>query len=657
MSAETASTHRQIRLALIARPGIAIRLLDGALQEIVRGIERLEVGVPEGLYLVEWSSAGQQSQTMIRLDGRQAKVDVRFDPSDPTLEGELDARTSDRMALVDAVNGAVRPSESQNESSIVLVETGDVDILRNNSDFDLRLYDRRGVAMEAYGDDAPKWVLGTGERAHCYRVRPGRYHLGFHSILGERLGQSVPALGGRQTLVFLTVAHTKLIVAERGKFGREDSVGVDPARTTIVTVRGDEEDYRVRERVRLAGLMLFDLANATNSLSADVVEVLEDPKTDPLLRLYGALAALSAQERAQSLALSEAPNSGSLMPFDPSWGDRVRRWIGDPCQPGLPTDAIAACWELQRLYPETSFAMERARVPSRVEAPPMLECAWRWAIEESIARPDAVRGSTIVATARSAGGTKPWLCWQLAAATARFVPAAAAVGDLPSLIAQVAEKTSSFVASSNAHPQGLEELNPEIQATALRAMQLVPTRLAEVSTDTVTNLAVALGLPARLLRKRLVNTRAALDSAGASAVSRASEKGTLGTARGAHEQAPGLTEKILHKDDLQKGRFGGKASRKGFVMSADFEKTGSKNWVRIVLLVEGPGQDGETVQFHLHDSFKPSLVTRKFKAGVSRLTVTAWGGFTVGVWIPAHEIELELDLATLKEAPPVVRER
>ncbi|TIV92402.1 MAG: hypothetical protein E5V74_26790, partial [Mesorhizobium sp.] len=173
--------------------------------------------------------------------------------------------------------------------------------------------------MLANPNDAPSLELGRGEHAYCYGVRPGRYHIGFRSILGERLGQSVPALAGRQTLVFLTVSRTNLIVADGDEFHNEDSVGIDPARTTIVTVRGDEHDYRVRERVRLAGLMLFDLANGTNSLSRDVVDVLDDPMTDPLLKLYGALGALSALERHGSVAGSESSQASRPATYDQSW--------------------------------------------------------------------------------------------------------------------------------------------------------------------------------------------------------------------------------------------------------------------------------------------------------------------------------------------------
>ncbi|SMF70893.1 hypothetical protein SAMN02982917_3955 [Azospirillum oryzae] len=661
MSAETAPARPLIGLSLVARPGIAIRLLDGGLHEIARGSGRLDTEQPQGLYLVEWSSAGRQSQTMVRLDGSQEREEIHFDPSDKDSSDALDHDTNERIALVDAVNGTLRPSERNSESSIILVVSGESDTLRKAADLNLRLYDREEVAMRADRAAAPDLVLGAGERAHCYRVRPGRYHIGFQSILGERLGQSVPALAGRQTLVFLTVSHTKLIVADGEEFDEEDSVGVDPARTTIITVRGDEEDYRVRERVRLARLMLFDLTNATNSLSDDVVAVLDDPKTDPLLKLYGALVALSVHERSGSITPSEARQDGILSFFDQSWTARLRDWIAKPAQPGLPTDALAACWRLQRSNPHAFDMAEWNTLPSRIEAPPMLECAWRWAIEESIARPSAVRGTAIVAaTARSAGGSQPWLCWQLAAAKARFSPVRAKAGDLPSLVTRVAGKVAALVDPHDLNRSflnGLEGLSPDIQATALRALQLVVPTATKVSTDTITDLAVALGLPSRLLRKRLVKTSEALDSASASTLTSGRDKSLADTPSRPREQAPGLSLRILHKNDLQKGRFGGEPRRGGFAVSAEFEKTNSKNWTRAILRVEGPSRDGEAVQFHLHNSFKPPLETRKFRSGVAKLTVTVWGGFTLGVWIPAHGVELELDLAQLSDAPRIVRER
>lgn len=658
MSLDNKASGSATLLALIARPGISIRLLNGSLEQIASGTERLEVQVPQGLYLAEWSSAGQQSQTMVSVDAREDRQEIKFDPSDASTKAVLDVASESKIALIDAVNGAIRPSEQRHESSIVLIVSGELDALKQSGNLQLRLYDRNGVKMRANREDAPLLALAGGEESRCYRVKPGRYHVGFHSILGDHLGQSVPALAGRQTLVFLTVTKTSLTVADGEKFRNKDNVGVDPARSTIVTIRGDEDDYRVRERVRLAGLMQFDLANGTSSLTPDVVAVLNDPATDPLLRLYGTLVALSALERHRTSSSSQYSAPASL--FDQIGADRLWSWIDNPGRTGLPTDAICAAWALRRMQAPSRKEGAWARVPTRIEAPPMLECSWRWAIEESITRPDAVRGAAVVATARSAGGTLPWLCWQIAATKARFIPVSTKANDLPALISQIADKVGALVETKGIPQtlsQGLAALSPEIQATALRAVKLVAEKSAKVSDASITELAVALGLPSKLLHKRLINTNAALEEAGSALLADGQQAVTMKKGSRIGNTAPGLALPIRNNDDLQKGRFGDKSSRSGFSVEATFEETASKNWVKVVMCVTGPASDGEEVQFHLHDSFRPPLMARKFKRGTAKLGVTVWGGFTLGVWIPEQRIELELDLSKLKNAPRIVRER
>lgn len=645
-----------IKLTLKARPGIAIRLLDSGLQEVARGIGQLETRQPEGLYQIEWSSAGRQSQMMIRLDGSE-DVEISFDATDPAIYA--------RSALVDAVSDGLRPSESSYGSSIVLIVAGEGDVAPEFEELELRLLNREDVAMRASGSERPHLSLGAGEFARCYRVKPGRYHVGFRSINGERLGQSVPALAGRQTLLFLTAARAKLLVADGRTFGEEINVGIDPARTVAATVRGDEEDDRIRERVRLAGLLLYDLANGAGSLSPDVVRVLDDEQTDPLLKLYGALVALSCLERGLSPAPDEAWTNIKRPPAAAQrrWAERICRWADEPGRPGIPPDALTAWWALRRVAPALIDASTFAALPSRIEVPPMLECAWRWAIEESIARPDAVRGTAIVAAAaRSAMDAAPWLCWKISAAKARSAPTSGTAEDLSPLIRQIAAQVASFAATSvltHSLVAGLEKLSPEAQATALRVGQLAMRGRRTSSADLVRDVALALGLPSRQLHKRLVKASEEIEAATAPPLVHAPppKMQSKRAGKAALTKAPGLSRRIRINADPQKGRFGGRSKRGGFTLSARFDETRSKNWVKIIVRVEGRAEDGEEVQFHLHDSFRPPLKKRRFKQGVAELTATAWGGFTIGVWIPVHSVELELDLARCTGAPRIIRTR
>jgi hypothetical protein len=657
MSHSPGSSKNLFKLLLLSRPGITIRLLDSTLNEIARGSGQLETEQPEGLYLVRWNSAGHESESMVRLDGSQEVTQLRFDPSDMEFSSTQHGSGADTLALIDAVSDALKPPERAQDSTIVVIISGESELVENVANLRLRLYDRNDVAMRRDSEHAINLDLHSNEKGYAYHVKPGRLHIGFKSVLNERLGLIVPAFAGRQTVVFLTITRTKLIIPDSERFIEEYSVGIDPAKTTIVTVRGDEETYRVRERVRLAQLLLYDLANGTNSLSSDVVSVLNDSQTDPLVRFYGALVALSAIKRGESLLppvdnMSDGLNTDSLQ----TWGERIFDWIPSPRQTGVPADALAAQWELARAIP-SAIKNERSKGgATRIESPPMLECAWLWAIEESIVRPSAVRGTALVAAAtRASGGTAPWLCWRLSAGTAKL-RRNYATEDLPTLAAQVVAKLEAVTGQVNVNRmvEKLKFLNADIQATALRALEIINSGDRPMNTDGITDLAVSLGLPARQLSSRLDRISKMLDRAAAQASDR-DQDDSLDSAP--NETAPGLLRRVLYRDDLQRGRFGGQSSRADFNVSAEFSTGSSRKWVRIKLIVEGPGKDGEEVEFHLHDSFKPPTVTQRFRRGVAQLLVSVWGGFTVGIWIPKHQIELELNLAELSKAPQIVRDR
>jgi hypothetical protein len=116
-------------------------------------------------------------------------------------------------------------------------------------------------------------------------------------------------------------------------------------------------------------------------------------------------------------------------------------------------------------------------------------------------------------------------------------------------------------------------------------------------------------------------------------------------------QAPALSRPVQRSDDLNKGRFGGKARRDGFVLSARFARA-LHDWVRITLQVKGPpGAAANTVEFFLHDSFDPNRIERPLVDGIAEYATLAYGGFTVGAWIADLGLELELDLAEVKGAP------
>lgn len=126
--------------------------------------------------------------------------------------------------------------------------------------------------------------------------------------------------------------------------------------------------------------------------------------------------------------------------------------------------------------------------------------------------------------------------------------------------------------------------------------------------------------------------------------------------------APALTlperKKSRWRDDQWKGRFGGLSKSDAFELTAEFRPAG-KDTVDILLKVtalKGGTQDLECVEFYLHQSFDPDVIPAVFHDGVAQLSIWAWGGFTVGAWIPCVGVELELDLSELPNAPRVIRE-
>ncbi|GES46093.1 hypothetical protein RsS62_53450 [Rhizobium dioscoreae] len=113
--------------------------------------------------------------------------------------------------------------------------------------------------------------------------------------------------------------------------------------------------------------------------------------------------------------------------------------------------------------------------------------------------------------------------------------------------------------------------------------------------------------------------------------------------------------------DPNNGRFGGQLTSNGFSLSATFEPTKSKDWVTIDLTVEAERSAkiavGDFAWFVLHPTFSPSALRVAFRGNRARLRIQAYGGFTVGVWLPRSNTELECNLATIAGAPKIIRLR
>lgn len=645
------------RLKIAARAGVSFAVSDGKGRQVYSGSEtpKHPLELPTGLYAVEWLSGGESSETIVRVAADAPPVLAAYDPHSYTAAA-LAPAASEVPRIVSELSG-----HRQRETSIAIVVTGkDAGASRRALD-EVRLSDPR--ERERASDEAhhPPLLLASGEAARCFPVSAGRYILSYRAVTGETLQQALPALPGRQTVVFLEAAEGELLVAAGEGFVRQKAEGIDPASMAIISVRGDEANARIRERLRLAGILLRNLATGTSSLDPEFVRVLRQRRTDPLLRLAAALVIIAQIEAGKSLGAFDDP------PADPAgavgwrarWLATAASWLSRTNFHQLPTDVTAGWWQLLAL----GHGRAPRKLPASISLPPMFACSWRWAARRSAAYPNAVRRSAALrAAARSGSASDPWLCWK--AASAKAMPAVLKPGpaaSIDALIEQVGSKTRQLTQSKDVRAgtqaQVFARLDPDAAILALQAQSFALVAAADPALGSPSSLlASLLSLPIGTLRRRLILADEQLNAVLGDRNRSTGSQATQGAAA-MDRPAPGLLLPIPFPDDPQKGRFGGSATAGGYAARAQFASTRSSDWTRIELAVEGPARDGDPVEFHLHDSFHPQVETKRFAKGRAKLAVTAWGGFTLGVWLPAAGVELELDLAAVPGAPPPIRLR
>ena len=522
----------------------------------------------------------------------------------------------------------------------------------------VRLLNIAEVAMRSDSTDvvAIREQASDGYVARFYHVAPGEFRLHYISTNGQALDQTVPAMRDRRTVVFMRTGKGRVLLVEGSAFKGVDYQGIDPTRTIIISVPRLGVSTEPAECARLAEILLHDLAIGSGSLGEAFTTTLDAPDADPLLLIYAAAVVLSRLDRETSPALDDTwptdPSSQDL--FYDKWQDRALRWLKRAMLDGAPPDVSAVLWRLQAVG---AIVKVKARALS---SPPMLECAWFWAVAQSIRNPKAVPKSIgFRAVGLTGGGTAPWLTWRSAYAKGD-VAAAVNPGtrDLQSTIDAVAAKVRALVARSpeispvDQSKDPLAFLSPVSKAVAMRTFEATDMRSngrhKERGTDSATDLAVLFSAPAPELEQKLLHALAELEAGfgprEASAAPPVNASSTL--------DPPALRRMILSPDDANKGRFGGSSESGDFVLRAEFDGSKHKDKARIRLAVECKKPltvSHERVEFFLHDSFRPNRIMVRFRKGRAITTVTAWGGFTVGAWLPARGLELELDLARLPE--------
>lgn len=643
MSASEPAHKGKSKLVVQSAIGVEIQILDAAYAFRAGGHGTVTATLPDGIYMVNASSGGMTSQAVVRLPGSTNPLAIELPLPQPSGPVRLLKSYSDLDVPKDAeqLEKALRPSELPRESEILIVirdRDAQEDLRRS-----LRLFDTSLRAMRSNAEIDADQELGIAARR--YSIDPGEYRLQFLSLTGERMHQTVPALPGRRTIVLMRSGPATMLRPEGDRFKRISTHGVDAARTVIFTTLLGDELVGQSEAVRIAEFLLSKLMTGPSDLSTDIIALLENPCCDPLLLVYGAACLVSGTESKHFPGTTARPRKSEA----PIASELSSRWMERAAKSGVRSDVVALRWRMgARTVGSSKW--------SKLASPPMLEIAWRWAAAQSIKDSRAVPQTVVFQGAISGQcAAGPWLSWSAAAAKGGPTkPKQLTKEHMNDLVRKVAGKFDKIAKSWKLDASAEVPLRGDAPLARLTSRAYAEWKSrGKPQPSPAEVLAARSAAPAPELERRLLELLTQLDIVGGGSANLRPFKASPTT-----ERAPGLRRLIKHPDDPHKGRFGELAKAKGFSVEAMFPKSGSKQFVPVRLTVTGPPEaNGEAAYFHLHDSFEPDRYMVKFARGKASLSIRTWGGFTLGVWIPRFGAELELDLATLADAPRIVKER
>ncbi len=124
----------------------------------------------------------------------------------------------------------------------------------------------------------------------------------------------------------------------------------------------------------------------------------------------------------------------------------------------------------------------------------------------------------------------------------------------------------------------------------------------------------------------------------------------------ANRASPRVT---VDPDDPHRGQWGGKAVSAGRQLLAQVTAVeGIDRWFTVDLSVARTGGDPLTgdVMFYLHPRIEPSIRRATPHEDTANIAMRTWGAFTVGATTDAGTVRLELDLASLPDAPQIFRD-
>ena len=627
------SSSRSIGIVTINGPlGVEIRVLDGNFSLEASGTVLLEAELPPGLHMVNWLGRTKVQQRVLSL---AAGDHVEISPPDiDELQASPAGTVFSERALPEAESTGLSRSR---DPRVLIVLSGEANIGAIKS-VNLFAPDRIVTRLRSDGKLVAQMSEEFAEESSLkgFKVRPGVHRLQYLNVAGEKLDQSVPVLSGRDTIVLMRSVRMEVLGAGPNSSPALSS-GIDPARSVIVTVPHGRAVGEHEKWSTLAAELLNDLAAGTTSVGAKLIEALEARDADPLVRLYGAMVILDRLQRGRrpSLDGGRSPLTNKMRIH---WYETAERLLQWPRRKGLPSD-----YALARQRAAIGDGSRRSKASGlTLDAPPMLDIAWAWALAASLDAPEAIPSTfSFLGAQKGAAGALPWLAWRPSSAKAGLSTGAASRSSVEKALVELASREDDMNILSE-RPRGATQSVAPVQdgrlVQAVKSMAQSPS--AAESSGWVSRVATRVGLGARAL---VAAAREALEPPLSQAIDL--------------DSVPATNRPISFPDDLHRGRFGGLSEAQGYRVTASFGPA-KGDCVEVRIAVTSPTDcTGNEVYYFLHDTFEPSELIESFRGKRCTVKLKVWGGFTVGIWLPTTGIELELDLATIKGAPRIVKER
>lgn len=374
----SAEGSERVRLHVRAEdPTTELFLIDNRFQVAARGVGTLDEAVPPGIYKIKARAGPYTREEPLLLTPSAGSVRrLVHTPAIPSPVPLVGTSKTHEYHMEAAVRESRRTHVQAGSGSSIFVFVREWSGSESGGPA-LKLHPARGLTLRTIGDvplvdfaERGRASLDADPWAACnVAVDPGLYRLCLELPSGSRIEQTVVAVAGWQTQIFLL---------QRSYGDDPDYRRADLVSTSVKLTQGGFDPDRSERLVELARLGLTDRRRV---LSDDVRAMLQGKFHDPMLGIFGA----------HLLLLDDEPDLGLL--------DIVVSNLRGMLGPHPDVEALAL-----RLGPDaTSYVFA---------APPMLRRSWLLVVEATVRQPSLVPPDSLAAMkAACIVPAAPWCLW------------------------------------------------------------------------------------------------------------------------------------------------------------------------------------------------------------------------------------------------------